>query len=370
MLKPPASRRGGGATLRAGPARQRGSRNGSCARAKATKKKKTSVLKKPVQCIKGYVVTGGHLKQGHVAPTVEFRGEHFIKACVSENWLCKAASGKCRSLAPLARTRIIGDLRGLMDEAKANAGIEREDHAPAEPRVEAKASPAKLPAPRYKMADLGLDAPDPSSDHGMVGFGLDDGMADLGLDGPSSEGSTCSTFAPAGSRSRLGVSRLLMGQKARKAEARKAAARKTNAPCVLKVELPGRLQRHEVSSVQMLTHPPKGSGAVLRKGVYIAVEYVPWLVNTMMSEVEGGGVDFTPEKCSLPTPHFSFRDSAWVARAKAPSGAVERRYFTISAVVDLQDGRRRPATPSELQCRKDAAFAEAEKWQASFVDGI
>ena len=371
MGKSAASHAGGSSTIRARPTRQRGSRNGSCTRAKAlgpprTPSAKKTAAKKPVQCIKAFVVTGGFLKQGHVCTTVDFKGEHFVKTCVSENWLCKAASGKCRALAPLARSKVIGDLRGLLAEAKLAADIEQGANAPAGPRAGAKAfAPAKLPARRDAMADLGLDggASGPGSDHGMYGLGLDDGMSDLGLDGPGSERSPCKSSAPAGSRSRLGVSKLLMGQKARK-----AAARQAHPACVVKVKLPAGLQSGDVSSVRMLTRPI--GGAALRTGVYLAVESIPWLVNHMMSEVAGGGVDYTPEKSSLTTPHFSFRDSAWVASAKSPSGLRERRYFTISAVVDLQDGRRRPATPSELQCRKDAAFAEAEEWQLNFGAGI
>ena len=363
MGKSAASHAGGSSTIRARPTRQRGSRNGSCTRAKAlgpprTPSAKKTAAKKPVQCIKAFVVTGGFLKQGHVCSTVDFKGEHFVKTCVSENWLCKAASGKCRALAPLARSKVIGDLRGLLAEAKLAADIEQ--------GAEAKAfAPAKLPVRRDAMADLGLDggASGPGSDHVMYGLGLDDGMSDLGLDGPGSERSPCKSSAPAGSRSRLGVSKLLMGQKARK-----AAARQAHPACVVKVKLPAGLQSGDVSSVRMLTRPI--GGAALRTGVYLAVESIPWLVNHMMSEVAGGGVDFTPEKSSLATPHFSFRDSAWVASAKSPSGLRERRYFTISAVVELQDGRRRPATPSELQCRKDAAFAEAEEWQLNFGAGI
>ena len=351
------------------PSRQRGLRGGPLSRAKgggrgsrakgATKEK--SGGKKPVVCSKAYVVTGGCLKQGHIIPSVEFDGEHFVKATPSENWLCKAASGKCRSLAPLSRTQVISELRDLL--AKGD-----QIHAPA-------GSPGGVGAADC-MSGLGLD-------DDMAGLGLDHcvkasvpalgmsgGMDNLGLDGPAIPSSS----APAGTKpdkaggSTRGrcMSHLLLGQKARKQAAKKG---KHNVPPrVLTVALPLQLQRAGVTSIRLLTRPPRGAN--LKTGVLIATEAVPWLVEQVSHEVTSGGVHFQPKETALAKPHFSFRDKAWVARSKNPAGQVERRYFTVSAVVDLQDGRKRPASVKELQQRKDAAFDDATQWQEDWASGL
>ena len=68
-------------------------------------------------------------------------------------------------------------------------------------------------------------------------------------------------------------------------------------------------------------------------------------------------------------PHFSYRDNAWVARARWPAGEWARRYFTVLTTTDCGDGRRRPATDSELKVRKDNARREAAEWQDAVSQG-
>ena len=316
-------------------------------KAKGAKKRKAvkrpAAVMKPVVCSKAYVVNGGFLKNAHVVPTVEFGGEHFVKATLTENWLCKAASGKCRSLAPLSRTRVLGELRNLFAIA-----------------------PAGLPSPPADGAPAA--SPHAAKGAGMHGFGLDDCMSGLGLD-PPSEQARAKQFLKRNEDDEdalphPGNSQLFMTQKTRKAAANKA---RTEAPRVVGVELPPSMRRDGVTSVRLLSRPPRGQ--TLRNGVYLSAAAVPWLVGQAISEVSEGGVAFQPSPPSLTAPSFSFRDRAWVARAKTPAGKLERRYFTVGVFVEMPDGRKRPATEAELRTSKDSMYEEAVQWQASVMEG-
>ena len=344
-----------------GTSRQRVSRSGKAGANSEAKEptKRNAAGQKPVECCKAFVVTGGFLKQGHVVPTVEFDGNHFVKATVSENWLCKAATGKCRSLAPLSRTSVISSLRDMQALLVGQGDVDAEVFAPAGPPKASLAS---------DMDGLGLDdcaKPEDrmAMDSGMAGLGLDDAMGGLGLDSPPQR--RCGARSPQGGQAGKpqrshGVSHLLLKQKARKQAARKAK-KDTAKPRVVKVELPKDRQKDGVEAVHLLTRPLRGPA--LKSGIYLAIEAVPWLVGQARLEAVAGGVSFQPRESSMAKPHFSYRDKAWVARSKGPNGEIARRYFNVSVTVDLPDGRKRPATTQEIEARKEAAFQEALRWQ-------
>lgn len=320
---------------------------------------------KPVEVLKAFVVSGGFLKHSHVVPTVEFDGKHFVKAANSENWLCKSATGKCRSLAPLARTTVIDHLHGMLSEMEIKGVVEVGAFAPAgQPKADHEDDMASfdLDGKANQGGSMALDS-------GMRGLGLDCAMSGFGLDATSPPRRDVPPPSRQRGRARSaagsqGVAHLLLRQRARKQAARRA---KKDKPRVIDVALPKDWQRNGVSSVQLLTRPPRQ--AALKRGILIGIEAVPWLVGQARLEASAGGVTFQPKESSMAKPHFSYRDKAWVARAKLPNGQVARRYFNVSVFVDLPDGRKRPAIQQEIEERKEVALQEAMDWQAVASDG-
>ena len=281
-----------GANQASAPAKRPRQRCSRSASKKPAKPKKAVAVKKPVVCSKAFVVMGGFLKAGHIVPTVEFEGEHFVKATLSENWLCKAASGKCRSLAPLARTHVVTDLRGLQDSCSRDQAFD-DSHAPAGTSGAGHGGTSKASSGSAAgMKGLGLQDM-------MDDFGLDDGMSSSCLHTSSKSSAQPNVSTGSGSAdnpvARRGMSHLLLGQKARKLAARKCNAQGT--PKVLDVKLPLHWQQDGRTSVRLLSRPVRGPA--LRTGVYLTTDAVSWLVGQVCLEVTSGRVAFQPEESAF-----------------------------------------------------------------------
>jgi len=254
------------------------------------------------------VVDGGCLpKPQHVAMHT-FEGQHFVKVVKSEYWLCVAASGKHRDKKPLSRTDLIEKLCASV------------------------------------AAETSSESPSPSRSGGVR-----NGMDGLGLDEPVAAGTS-----PQTSKHRSRVSRAsYSGQRACEAKRQQH---------IVTVAAPGNTSDELVKHVRCLAFPPKGLKNQ-RDCIFLHIDDLPWLIESLAGQVARGGVDYDPEASQLRKPYWSNRDGAWICRAMSPNGELMRKSCSVPVFVTDRHGARRALSSAEYAQVRDDMLAEIQEWQ-------
>ena len=284
-------------------------------------------------------VEGGYLKAPRAVPCEVFawpdgKEESFTPVSKSEAWLAEAVAAKHVTSRCLKRSAVFQHLREAM---RTGAGLPEE-------------------AALLRSASRGAPA----------AAGLDARLAALSY-GEDPEDPILATPAPKRRKSRAKLAEVAHVASSPEKTQR---AKGTDGPLVVRMKPTASAGAGQLVNVTVVARGTK---------LLLAVSSVPWLIKYLAQELEDGGVAVEEEASAVAdeaaaaaspgTIFWDFRDSAWVARAKRPSGTGEGYVSRRVAIA------RRMLTPGDSLyglTRTDAkavAFEELRLWREAVSEG-